>query len=116
MGQTVKGDVSKPNRRVFSVPYEYRGKSLDPFQQEALIGLMQSMSTLVSVPDGHGKDPHCRLSCRKDPGKRKACDLHGPDQGLDRGKNTGSLQASLERTGWGSLQATSPCSQGLAWS
>ncbi len=35
---------------------------------------------------GHGKDPHCRLSCRKDPGKRKARDLHGPDQGLDRGK------------------------------
>ncbi len=55
MGQTVKGDASKPNRRVFSVPYEYRGKSLDPFQQEALIGLMQSMSTLVSAPTGTGK-------------------------------------------------------------
>src|SRR5690606_41164556 len=55
MGQTVKGDASKPNRRVFSVPYEYRGKSVDPFQQEALIGLMQSMSTLVSAPTGMGK-------------------------------------------------------------
>lgn len=41
--------------RLFAVPYEHAGRSLDPFQQEALVGLIQSMSTLVSAPTGTGK-------------------------------------------------------------
>lgn len=41
--------------RLFEVPYEHEGKSLDPFQQEALVGILLSMTTLVSAPTGTGK-------------------------------------------------------------
>lgn len=45
----------REDERLFAPPHEHEGKSLDPFQQEAIVALLQSMSTLVSAPTGTGK-------------------------------------------------------------
>ena len=47
--------AAREDERLFAPPHEHEGKSLDPFQQEAIVALLQSMSTLVSAPTGTGK-------------------------------------------------------------
>lgn len=46
-----------PNRgdARFPLPHEFDGRELDPFQQDAIVYLLQQTSTLVSAPTGTGK-------------------------------------------------------------
>ncbi len=45
---------SSPNRALH-LPYEFDGHTLDRFQQDALVHILQSSSTLVCAPTGTGK-------------------------------------------------------------